>query len=148
MVVTQGWESDQHAGCERQTEAGFHRLKQGLVDRVTTHTGTLLEFLQQHGRPLNRFVLLDHMDWLWHAHPEVLSREWQLMVERSAPGAQFLWRSAGLQTDFVDEVPIVREGDWNRLGELLTYDRETAANCHRRDRVHTYASFHIARLAA
>ena len=35
-----------------------------------------------------------------------------------------------------------------KLPELLTYNEELAARLHQRDRVHTYGSFHIARLAA
>jgi hypothetical protein len=31
---------------------------------------------------------------------------------------------------------------------LIRYDRSLATDCHRRDRVHTYGSFHIAHLAA
>jgi hypothetical protein len=31
---------------------------------------------------------------------------------------------------------------------LIRYDRARAAECHQRDRVHTYGSFHIAHLAA
>ena len=34
------------------------------------------------------------------------------------------------------------------LGELLTYDRELAAQLHGKDRVHTYGSFYIADVAA
>ena len=41
-----------------------------------------------------------------------------------------------------------RDGETTQVAELLRYDRERAAELHRRDRVHTYGSFHIANLAA
>jgi S-adenosylmethionine-diacylglycerol 3-amino-3-carboxypropyl transferase len=129
-------------------EPNFRRLKDGLVDRIETHTNSLTGFLQQHTRPLSRFVLLDHMDWLSHRHPEALAEEWQAIVDRASAGARILWRSGGLSADFVDPVSVRHLGSQTRVGELIRYDRSLATDCHRRDRVHTYGSFHIAHLAA
>lgn len=42
----------------------FQKLKDGLVDRVSVHTDSVQGFLEKHDRPISRFVLLDHMDWL------------------------------------------------------------------------------------
>ena len=50
--------------------------------------------------------------------------------------------------DYVDPLRVRLGGRERRLGELLKYRREQAAECHARDRVHTYGSFHIADLAA
>ena len=49
-------------------EANFNRLKSGLVDRVSIHTSSIESFLRSKEKtlPINRFVLLDHMDWLAH----------------------------------------------------------------------------------
>jgi S-adenosylmethionine-diacylglycerol 3-amino-3-carboxypropyl transferase len=125
----------------------FNRLKAGLVDRITTHTGTLCGFLEQHPGAVSAFILLDHMDWLVGADAAALNREWQAIVDRAADGARILWRSGGRRTDFVDAIETRFRGQTRRLGDLLSYDRSTAAALHERDRVHTYGSFHIASLA-
>lgn len=129
-------------------EDRFHRLKGGLADRIETHTDSLTGFLLKHPGSFSRFVLLDHMDWLSHRHPEALAAEWQAIVDRASAGTRILWRSGGFSADFVDPVPVRHRGRSTRVGDILCYDRDRAAECHRRDRVHTYGSFHIARLAA
>ncbi len=129
-------------------EPGFQRLKAGLVDRIETHTDSVTGFLLKHSRPVSRFVLLDHMDWLSHRHPQALAEEWQAIMDRASDDCRILWRSGGFSADFVDPVPVRHQGRTARVGDLLSYDRARAAECHRRDRVHTYGSFHIARLAA
>ena len=125
----------------------FHHLRNGLVDRVTTHTDTVEGFLTKTHAQVSRFVLLDHMDWLWSHRGEALVREWQAIVDRAAPNARLLWRSGGVKVDFVDPIEVGLNGVRQRVGELLTYHPELAADLHRRDRVHTYGSFHIADLA-
>jgi S-adenosylmethionine-diacylglycerol 3-amino-3-carboxypropyl transferase len=126
----------------------FQKLRDGLADRVRTHTASVEGFLTKDSRPISRFVLLDHMDWLSTQRLPLLAREWQWIVRRAAPGARILWRSAGLRTDFVDRTQIVLDGSSRAVGELLTYDRSLAEQLHRQCRVHTYGSFHIADLAA
>jgi S-adenosylmethionine-diacylglycerol 3-amino-3-carboxypropyl transferase len=128
--------------------ANFLRLRSGLLDRLQHHTCTLADFLQRHPGRFSRFVLLDHMDWLWRDAPEVLRLEWQRMIDASTANARFLWRSAGTTSDFVDRLPIATRGDWCELRDLIQYRREQAEAGHARDRVHTYATFHIAERAA
>lgn len=129
---------------EYLTEDNFGRLRDGLVDRVETHTATVEEFLNRHAAPVSRFVLLDHMDWLYEHFPDRLAREWQSILDRAARGARVLWRSAALQVDFVDSLVVHRDGRQCRVGELLSYDYDLAERLHRVDRVHTYGSFYIA----
>ncbi len=127
----------------------FYRLKHGLVDRITTHTDTVQGFLESTSHRISRFVLLDHMDWLSMQYLAVLESEWEAILNRATPDARFLWRSAGLHTDFVDRVRVRQTGGVPReLGETLVYDRMLAQQLHSQDRVHTYGSFSIARLAA
>jgi len=128
-------------------EENFERLKGGLVDRIEIHTGTVSDYLRQCTHPTTKFVLLDHMDWLSTHAAEALAEEWQLITENAAEDAQIIWRSGGLDTDFVDPIPITRNGRRQRIGDLLRYDRELAARLHKRDRVHTYGNFYIASLA-
>jgi S-adenosylmethionine-diacylglycerol 3-amino-3-carboxypropyl transferase len=125
----------------------FARLKHGLVDRISTHTCSLTDFLEQHRGQISRYVLLDHMDWLAAAHRPALEREWQAIVDRAAAGARVLWRSGGLLVDYVDELRVRVANQVRPVGSLLRYQPELAAELHARDRVHTYGSFYIANLA-
>lgn len=126
-------------------EENFKRLKNGLVDRIEIHTGSLTQFLHGHTGGLSRFVLLDHMDWLSHRHPEALAEEWQAIVSCARKEAQVLWRSGGFRVDYVDPLVVQHQGSRCRVGELLNYNTSLAEACHQRDRVHTYGSFYIAR---
>ncbi len=127
----------------------FQRLRDGLVDRISTHTDTMQGFLEKHDEPISRFVLLDHMDWLSDKFFPLLETEWEAIVRRATPTARAIWRSGGLRTDFLDRVQVRSNGNKRRpLGELLSYHRELANELHAKDRVHTYGSFYIADVAA
>ncbi|OYP37752.1 DUF3419 family protein [Rhodopirellula sp. MGV] len=128
------------------TEAGYERLSGGMADRISTHTDTVESFLRGHNGTISRFVLLDHMDWLYEHHPQSLSAEWQRIIERAAPDARILWRSAAFDVDFVDPLVVANDGRQTRLGELLRYQSDLANQLHQHDRVHTYGSFYIADL--
>ena len=126
----------------------FERLKNGLLNRLEVHTNSVQGYLDATDAAISRYVLLDHMDWLsTHSFP-LLEAEWQAILRRATPGARILWRSGGLQTDFVDRVRVTVDGIRRELGELLRYHTDWARKLHDRDRVHTYASFYIADLAA
>ncbi len=123
----------------------FDALKGGLVDRITTHNRTVTEFLRETNKPISRFVLLDHMDWMSSYHPAALVEEWNAILRRARPGARVLLRSAHEDPAFLHWV---RVGHWRRpLDEVLTFDRSLAARLHVDDRVHTYAGFMIADVA-
>ncbi len=126
----------------------FERLRQGLADRVQTHTDSVEGFLTNDPRPISRFVLLDHMDWLSTRRLPLLAQEWQWIVRRAAPARG----SSGGAPDCGPSSSIARRswsnGKPRTVGELLTYDRPLAEQLHPQCRVHTYGSFHIADLAA
>jgi len=105
-------------------------------------------FLERHGGPISRFVLLDHMDWLAGRRFPLLEAEWQAIVDRAAPHARLIWRSAGLRTEYVNRARVRLGGRTRQVGRLLHYHREWAAELHRKCRVQIYGSFHIADLAA
>tara|TARA_R110002049_G_scaffold4601_3_gene31763 strand:+ start:19996 stop:21201 length:1206 start_codon:yes stop_codon:yes gene_type:complete len=125
----------------------FESLKSGLVQRVSTHTETVQGFLRRHEGMVSRFVLLDHMDWLYDQFPHLLAAEWQSIVDRAAPQSRVLWRSAALDVDFVDPLRVNAGGKMVQVGDLLSYDKALAEELHARDRVHTYGSFYIADVA-
>lgn len=126
----------------------FARLKAGLVDRIEIHNCSVAAYLEQHEQPISRFVLLDHMDWLSTLDCPWLQQEWQAIVRRATPDARILWRSAGRRSDFVDRLEVDVAGTRHRVGDMLRYHTDLAAELHQLDRVHTYGSFFIADLAA
>lgn len=127
-------------------EEHFLRLKDGLADRVHTHTNTILDHLLQKQPKYSHFVLLDHMDWMAEHMLDVLQKQWQAIVDCADEGARFLWRGAAVICDFVDPIEVQVDGQTRRLGELLEYNRPLADELHVKDRVNTYASFSIATL--
>ena len=132
---------------EYLTPDNFRCLQNGLVDRVDVHTNTMLGFLQDEcTTEISRFVLLDHMDWLYDRSRHLLQQEWQSIVHRAAPSARIIWRSAAPSVEFVDPLTISLGGSSRQVGQVLSYDRELASRLHVQDRVHTYGSFYIAEL--
>jgi S-adenosylmethionine-diacylglycerol 3-amino-3-carboxypropyl transferase len=130
--------------CPRYLEhEAFVRLKY-LVDRVTTHTATVEQFLSDGGEPISRFVLLDHMDWLTGPRAGELNKEWQAILSRSSPDARLLWRSLGLRTDFLDDVVVQHRGVQRPLADLLDYDVEAADRIRAVERVTAYGHVAVA----
>lgn len=123
--------------------ANFAALKGGLVDRVEAVTSTVSGVLAAGDRSFDRYVLLDHMDWLGAHRPAELAEEWGLVLAHAAPGARAIWRSAHRRQSYLDTL---RLPDGGLLPERLAYRRELADRLHRRDRVGTYGGFHIADL--
>lgn len=115
----------------------FARLKAGLVENVRPVTATVTDFLGREGEAFTCFVLLDHMDWL-ASRPALLEEEWGRILARAAREARTIFRSGGPDAGFLPASVRAR----------LRFDRERAAALHEQDRVGTYGSFHIARLAA
>ena len=129
-------------------EENFQRLKDGLVDKITTHTDSVQAFLEKHDGNISRFVLLDHMDWLSDRFFPLLESEWQAIVNRAAENTRIIWRSGGMRTDFIKQVQVKWDGKMQSVHEMLRYYEELADELHPKDRVHTYGSFFIADLVA
>jgi S-adenosylmethionine-diacylglycerol 3-amino-3-carboxypropyl transferase len=128
-------------------EENFHKLKDGLINRVTPHTNTVAGFLRGHNEPISRYILLDHMDWLSSHRLEALHEEWQCIIDQAAPEARAIWRSGGLKVEFVDPIEVTMAGGRHRMSDIITYQHDLAKELHQQDRVHTYGSFYIAHLA-
>ena len=124
----------------------FQRLKNGLADRVSTHTDSVQGFLEKTESHISRYVLLDHMDWLSDKFFPLLELEWQAIVNRAAPNTRLIWRSGGLRTDFLERVNVTVNGEQRPVMSLLKLDEPLAAELHPKDRVHTYGSFYIAEM--
>jgi S-adenosylmethionine-diacylglycerol 3-amino-3-carboxypropyl transferase len=124
----------------------YHRLREGVADRIHVHTNSVQGFLEHHPGTISRFVLLDHMDWLSDNYFALLESEWQSIIDRAAPNTRILWRSGGLKTEFLNRVRVKVKGQQKMLPELLRYHESLANQLHQLDRVHTYGSFYIADL--
>ena len=124
----------------------FEKLKGGLVDRLHVYTNSVLDCLKNEKLTISRFVLLDHMDWLSSHRFPILEAEWQAIVEQSAPKTRIIWRSGGLQTDYVNRVNVTVNGKQRQVGEILKYNKAIVEELHPKDRVHTYGSFFVADL--
>ena len=124
----------------------FQALKGGLVDRIKTHTCTVTEFLHDTKKPISRFVLLDHMDWMSSYHPAALVEEWNAILGRARAGARILLRSAHADPAFLNWVRVGHAR--RRLEDTLHIDRDLAARLQVDDRVHTYAGFMVADVPA
>ena len=118
------------------------RLREGLLDRVHVHTDTVTGFLQRHPGSISRFVLLDHMDWMSTYFPDALREEWEAILQRAAPGARILLRSAQSQPAYLESVALGPQQ--RRLRELLRFREDGIDAWQAADRVHTYAGLVIA----
>ena len=131
---------------EYLVKENFERLKGGLVDRVRTHTTTILDHLESTDQTYSRYVLLDHMDWLAENHADILQRQWQAITDHADDQTRLLWRSAALKVDFIDPIEVELGGQTCKLGNILSYNESLAEKLHAVDRVNTYGSFSIATL--
>jgi S-adenosylmethionine-diacylglycerol 3-amino-3-carboxypropyl transferase len=123
--------------CPNYLKSEHLPLLQANAHTVATHNLTLNEFLQRHPGTYTHFVLLDHQDWLaWH-NPAALQEEWRLLLKHSRPGTKLLLRSAGADLGFLPE----------EAGAALRFFPALTQELHRRDRVGTYGSVHLAEVA-
>ena len=121
-------------------EANFARLKAGVADVISIRTSTITEFLRSSRKPISRFVLLDHMDWMSSYQPAALQEEWEAILSRASTGARIIFRSAHKRPAYLDTI---RAGT-RPLRDALAFQDGLAWALHPMDRVHTYAGFHIA----
>lgn len=111
------------------------------VQRIQTHNSSILDFLKSTQHVIHKVTLLDHMDWLYQNHYNVLAEQWNFLLSRTQSGSRVIWRSAAHVVDFIDPIPL-----WNgeKVASRLRYHDTLAKNLHAMDRVHTYGSFKIA----
>ena len=120
----------------------FAALKAGLADSIQLHTQTVSAFLAETAEPISKYVLLDHMDWMSSYHPQALSEEWSLILQRARADARIIFRSANAAPRWLETLELGAEQ--GRLRDQLNFHPDLAAALQPLDRVHTYAGFHIA----
>ena len=124
----------------------FATLKAGLADSIQLHTQTVSAFLAETEEPISKYVLLDHMDWMSSYHPQALTEEWSLILQRARTDARIIFRSAHAAPRWLETLEL--GADRRRLRDYLNFHPDLAAAQQPLDRVHTYAGFHIADLCA
>ena len=122
------------ACCPEYLKAENHALIRERNARIKTHTSTLSEFLYHHPAAYSHFILLDHQDWLAENNREALEEEWRLILKNSRPGSKILLRSAAKEVDFFPDF----------VKDRIVFEENKTRQEHKRDRVGTYASTHLA----
>jgi S-adenosylmethionine-diacylglycerol 3-amino-3-carboxypropyl transferase len=136
----------EHCCPEYLKRDNFAALKAGLADCIELHTQTVSDFLADIDEPISKFVLLDHMDWMGSYHPQALSEEWSLILQRARADARIIFRSAQAAPHWLESLELGPEQ--GRLSDRLSFHPALAAAMQPLDRVHTYAGFHIADVRA
>lgn len=103
-------------------------------NRINVHTSYLHNFLEDNPGSYSHFVLLDHQDWLADARPELLAKEWQLILDNARPGAKILFWSAGKSCEYLPDF----------IYDRLDFKKEETGRLHPKDRVGTYGSTYLA----
>ena len=132
-----------HGNCPEYLKQSNYQAMRSSMGRLYIHTGKVTDVVRSSSKSFTRYVLLDHMDWMSHNDPAGLAEEWSVLLEKAAPKARAIFRSAGLRVDFLDSLLVSFQGKNLRLGDLLTRQESLAAELHPKDRVNTYGSFHI-----
>lgn len=114
-------------------ESNFKQIS-SRINRITTHTSSLLQFLCNSSKKYSHFVLLDHQDWMAYVQPQKLAQEWRQILRHAQPGARILFRSAGSNLDFLP----------NFVWDTLSFRTKRTKKLHQKDRVGTYESTHLA----
>lgn len=114
-------------------ESNFHQLSNS-VNRITTQTSSLLQFLRHESKRYSHFVLLDHQDWMAYVQPQKLAQEWRQILSHAQPGARILFRSAGSNLNFLPDF----------VWDNVYFKTERTKKLHQQDRVGTYESTQLA----
>lgn len=97
------------------------------------HQSVTRYLLENPSVQFTHFVLLDHLDWMTFEKSTALEEEWRLILQRSAPGARIIFRSAGLTNLFLPGFVFERVKFYPEISDPL----------HTIDRPGTYGSLHF-----
>lgn len=101
--------------------------------RISTHTSTLIDYLDATNQSYSHFILLDHQDWLAGEDTAKLKQEWKNILAHAEDGARILFRSAGTDRSFLPEF----------VQAKVTFEDVKTRRLHSQDRVGTYGSTHL-----
>jgi S-adenosylmethionine-diacylglycerol 3-amino-3-carboxypropyl transferase len=107
---------------------------------------TLSQFIGVSQREIDKFVLLDHMDWMSSHDPVALNEEWGLILRRASPESRIIFRTAASHPGYLERIRVEYRGLVCGLADVLHFETERSEALHQLDRVGTYGGFHIADL--
>lgn len=120
--------------CPNYLREQYFEILQKRVHRVNTHSSSLLNHLKQTSQTFSHFVLLDHQDWMAFSNPRKINQQWHRILEHAQSGARILFRSAMLKPDFIPDF----------VHEHVKFHPDWTNKLHKKDRVGTYESLHLA----
>lgn len=124
--------------CPQYLKQEHFELLKNSINNIRLHTTYLTDFLEKNPGSYSHFVLLDHQDWLANTHPLKLEKEWREILKNARPGAKILFRSAGVNRNFLPSFT---------QDHIRFLDAETGP-LHLKDRVGTYGSTFLAEVQA
>ena len=103
------------------SQEGFARLKDGAVDCIETVTDTVTNhLLTRESNSIDKYILLDHMDWMGSAYPESLQEEWREIFRTATAKSQILFRSGSHQPGFLDRTQPLNDDKAETKAQRLT----------------------------
>ncbi|MCB1755527.1 MAG: DUF3419 family protein [Gammaproteobacteria bacterium] len=104
------------------------------LHKVETHSNSLHEFLaKQPANSLNRYVLLDSLDWM---SDEVLTTLFREIARTGEPGSRVIFRTAASDSPLERVLP-------DDLMACFTYEAERSETLFKQDRSAIYGGFHL-----
>ncbi len=118
-------------------QAHYELIRQ-QVGKVTTHLGSMIEFLkQQPANSYDRFIFLDAQDWMSDA---VLCELWNEVARVGKPGTRIIFRTAASESSVERALP-------DALRQQFVYEAEQSRILFKQDRSAIYGGFHLYRKA-
>jgi S-adenosylmethionine-diacylglycerol 3-amino-3-carboxypropyl transferase len=104
------------------------------IDRITTRVRSATdEIALSEPGTYDRFVFLDAQDWM---NVSSLTELWSAIVDRAAPGARIIFRTAGRHSPLESDLP-------PQLLLRFHYEKEFSLDLFARDRSSIYGGFHL-----
>ena len=120
--------------CPNYLKQEYFNFYETNISKIKLHTTYLTDFLINNPGSYSHFILLDHQDWMANSYPEMLRKEWLLLLKNSRPGAKILFRSAGNNRDFLPDF----------ITNKVIFHSDKTKRLHLNDRVGTYGSTYLA----
>lgn len=136
QAMSRGYDREKRQGIPDYLKAEHFDTLRGHLNRVSTHVGSLTQYLeQQPADSLNRFVLLDSQDWM---SPEQLTDLWTQIDRVGDTTTRVVFRTAPSRSPLEKALPA-------ELMERFVPETERAAELFKRDRSAIYGGFHLYR---
>ena len=114
----------------------YENLKVALKEgRLSIHTDSVAHYLSETDKSFDKFVMLDHYDWM---SPAQVSEEYTQVRRRAKVGASLLFRSASRRMPF----PTFEDKEF-LISDEITLGMEYKGKPLPNDRVGSYASIHV-----